>query len=122
MDEREVTAEMQESQQIARGIRGAGLQPGDRIAIIGGISGMIWARLAKTQIVANLPDDKDFWSQGSDAQSKALSAFASTGARVVVAEAVAVLPANGGWVRIGQTDAYLHALSASAIAASPERK
>lgn len=122
MDEREVTAEMQESQQIARGMRGAGLQPGDRIAIIGGISGMIWARLAKTQIVANLPDDKDFWSQGSDAQSKALSAFASTGARVVVAEAVAVLPANGGWVRIGQTDAYLHALSPAVIAGATERK
>jgi hypothetical protein len=121
VDEKQVTAEMQESQQIAREIRKAGLQPGDRTAIIGGISGMIWARLAKVQIVANLPDDKDFWSQGPGAQSKALRAFASTGAKVVVAEAVPAVLATGGWMRIGNTDFYLRALSAAAIADPTEQ-
>jgi len=122
VDEKEVTAEMQESQQLAQGIREAGLRSGDRSAIIGGISGMIWARLAKTQIVANLPDDKDFWSQAPDARSKALSALASTGARVVVAEAVPAWAATAGWMRIGQTDFYVHALSPAATADPTQRK
>jgi len=115
IDEREATAEMQESQQIVRGLREAGLQPGDRIAIIGGISGMIWARLAETHIVANLPDRNEFWSLGPETQAKVRSAIASTGAKVVVVENVPGSRASDDWMRIGQTDAHLHLLSASAI-------
>ncbi len=122
IDERESTAMMQQSELIARRLRDAGLQPADRIAIIGGISGMIWARLANAHIVANLPDSENFWSLGPDAQSKVLSAFASCGATVVVSEAVPLSRATSRWMRIDQTDVYLYELSRVAVAAQTDRK
>ena len=107
--ERDLAAGAQEELQIAQGIRQAGLRPGDRVATVGGMGAMVWARLAKVRIVANLPDDTDFWFQGDDTRSRTLSAFAATGAKAIVAASPS--GAKDGWIKIGQTEYYLYALT-----------
>jgi hypothetical protein len=102
---------MQVALQIAQTIRQSGLQRDDRIATVGGVSDMLWARLAEVRIVANSPDDADFWFQGADIQSRALNAFATTGAKAVVSQRVSPGVPNVGWIRIGKTDYYLYALA-----------
>jgi len=109
--EKGLAAKMQEELQVAQGIRQAGLRPGDRVATVGGVSAMVWARLAKVRIVANLPDDADFWVQGTDTRSRTLSAFATTGAKAIVTETAPSSGSSDGWMRIGQTENYLHALA-----------
>jgi hypothetical protein len=109
--ERDAGAKMQVALQIAQTIRQSGLQRDDRIATVGGVSDMLWARLAEVRIVANSPDDADFWFQGADIQSRALNAFATTGAKAVVSQRVSPGVPNVGWIRIGKTDYYLYALA-----------
>lgn len=107
--EKDLAATAQEELHVAQGIRQMGLCPGDRVATVGGFSGMVWARLAKVRIAADSPDDADFWRQEPEAWSKAVRAFVTTGARAIVAWRVPSA-ASHGWTRIGQTDYYLYAL------------
>jgi hypothetical protein len=107
--ERALAAGAQEDLQVAQGISQQGLRPGDRVATVGGMSAMVWARLAKVRIVADLPDDADSWFQEPDTRSNTLSAFATTGAKAIVA--VRPSGAKNGWIRIGRTEYYLYALT-----------
>ncbi len=106
--EKDLASGMREEVQVAQSLRQSGLRSGDQVATVGGVSAMVWARLAKVRIVANLPEDGDFWSQESDARSRTLGVFATTGAKAVVG--VPPSGANDGWIRLGQTQHYLYTL------------
>ena len=109
-DERNLSREMQVEIEAAEGLVQAGLQPHDRVAVIGGISGMVWARLDKLQVVASSSEAADSWMQDAGVRSRALSAFAATGAKAIVAERARPPEGPDGWKRIGQTPYYLYAL------------
>jgi hypothetical protein len=83
------------------------------VATIGGISGMVWGRLAKVRIVASSPEDTDSWLQDPNTRSKALAVFASTGAKIIVAGKAPPPGSADGWKRIGQSQYYLYALQRS---------
>lgn len=108
--EKESSANMQIELEAAHGLLQAGLQPHDRIAVIGGITGMIWSRLDRLQVVASSADDADAWMQDAATRERVLSAFAATGAKVIVA-AKAPSKSADGWVRIRQTPYYFYSLA-----------
>jgi hypothetical protein len=111
--EKDLTAGTQKHQQVAEGIRSAGIQPGDRVATIGGMSATVWARLAKVRIVADMPDDANFWSEDRDSRAMAIHAFGTTGAKAIVAYGVPFSVSREGWMRIGQTEYSLLMLQTS---------
>jgi hypothetical protein len=101
--------------QVGTSLNRAGVQPGEEVAIIGdGSDGCRWARSARVQIVAQIlrEDADDYWRL-SDPRAKAevYDAFASYGAKAVVAEET---PPPGGaadWQRLGDTHYYVHFLA-----------
>jgi len=103
-------AEMQEELEVARSIRQAGIRPGDQVATVDGLSGVVWARLAKVRIIAGLPDDAVLWSQRSDVRLRVYSALATTGAKAIVTGSVPPSGSMDGWIRINQTGHYLYPL------------
>lgn len=109
-DERNLSRNIQVEVEAAEGLVQAGLKPHDRVAVIGGISGMVWARLDKLHVVASSSEGSDSWMQDAGVRSRALSAFAATGAKAILAERTHPPDAPDGWKRIGQTPYYLYAL------------
>ncbi len=109
--ERDLSRNMQVEMDAAESMIRAGLQPHDRVAVIGGISGMAWARLDKLEVVASSSEDADSWMQDAGVRSRALSAFAASGAKVIVAERTRPPEVPDNWKRIGHTQYYLYALT-----------
>ena len=103
-----LSARYQANFKVAESIRWAGLGSADPVASIGSHTGTTWARLARVRIVADMPDGADFWLEGPDAQSKVLSAFQTSGAKAVVAEATSQPVSMDGWSRVGKTNFYLY--------------
>ena len=103
--------------QVADGLRKLGVQPGERVATIGNTMFAAWPRLARVRVVAELPEAppgniEKFWSGEDQIRELALAAFAQTGARVVVADAIPqwALGKATNWQRIGNTDHYVYFL------------
>jgi hypothetical protein len=112
--ERDSSANVQIELEAAHGLLQAGLQPHDRVAVIGGITGMVWARLDGLQVVASSAEDADSWVQDAATRERVLSAFAATGAKAIVAEKAPPSESANGWARISQTPYYLYPLTALA--------
>src|SRR6185503_19370358 len=105
--------------QVAEGLRQLGVQPGERVAVIGNTMYESWPRLARVRVVAEIPELpagnlERFWSADGNTQQRALTALARSGARVVVADTLPPIAMNrleddklGCWQRLGQTDRYL---------------
>jgi hypothetical protein len=94
----------------AEQLRAMGLQPGDRVALIGDGFFAYWARLDRVRIVAELPrDDRDlpnsaaaFWTATPQVEETVLDDLKSTGAVAVVSDAAPqTLPP--GWTQLGAT-------------------
>lgn len=104
--------------QVAEGLRQLGVQPGERVAVIGTTMFDSWPRLARVRVVAEIPETpagnpERFWSSDENTQQQALTALARSGARVVVADRLPLVAMNrlkdaklGCWQRVGQTDHY----------------
>jgi hypothetical protein len=92
-----------------------GVLPGQSVGLIGsGWDAMIWARLARVRIVAQMPleETRGFW-QASDpqVQTEVYDAFARAGAKAVV---TAQTPPSTGftdWQKLGDTPYYVHFLA-----------
>lgn len=98
--------------QVARELWQLGVEPGDRVGVIGYGFESFWARLARVKIVAEMLEwqAEPFW-QGSPAlQQDALQAFAGAGARAVVAEYVPPYATLTGWHRVGKSSFYIYLL------------
>jgi hypothetical protein len=94
----------------AEQLRAMGLEPGNRVALIGdGSVEEIWARLDGVKIVAEVPhtletgdSDAAFWNSSLEIDQAVLNTLQSTGAKAVVADLPPkVLPP--GWAPIGHT-------------------
>jgi 4-amino-4-deoxy-L-arabinose transferase-like glycosyltransferase len=105
--------------QVAEGLRQLGVQPGERVAVIGNTMFESWPRLARVRVVAEIPalpagNLERFWAADENTQQQALTALARSGARVVVADTLPPIAMNrlkddklGCWQRLGQTERYL---------------
>lgn len=101
--------------QVAAGLHASGVQPGDRVAVLGSGFNAYWARLARAKIVAEIPVDAapEFWATDDQTRARVIRLLADTGAVVLVVsprvrptslspEALAAM----GWRQVGETDYY----------------
>ncbi len=100
--------------QVAEALREMGLNPGDRVAVIGAGEHAYWARLAHVRIIAELPAEATnaFWSAQPETRASVLQALRQTGTRVAVARPVSVHELGQGWSRIKDTGYYVFNLGA----------
>lgn len=98
---------------VARHLDQMGLKAGDPVAAIGSYYHAFWARLARVRIVAEIPytDSSSFWAVAPEVRSQVINAFASTGAKVMVAERVPPTASTEGWQRVENTDFFVRPLS-----------
>jgi hypothetical protein len=97
--------------EVAEGLKQLGAQPGDRVARIGYGPPAYWARLARVRIVAEMfseePDfpsvpDVDLAFENGIMKPEIVQAFASTGARFVIAWKPPADVAQNGWTELGE--------------------
>jgi hypothetical protein len=98
--------------EVAQSLRGLGIEPGDRVGVIGYAYDSFWARLARVKIVAEMleEDANDLWRGGPRAQKDVLDAYASVGADAVVAEYVPADARLDGWHQVGDSNFYIYIL------------
>jgi hypothetical protein len=99
--------------QIADELMRMGLEPGDKIAIIGyGQGASVWARLARAQIIAETlrGDVNTFWATDETVKSQVIDTFARTGARIIVAEKGVCGPPPPGWQKMESAGYYVYFL------------
>lgn len=97
---------------VAQSLQELGIQPGDKVGVIGYAYDSFWARLAKVRITAEMlaKDAEKLW-RGDDAlQQSVLQAFAAAGVKAVVAEYVPVYADVSDWHRVGTTNYYIYRL------------
>jgi hypothetical protein len=89
-----------------------GLGPGDEVAIVGGEPfHVFWARLARTRIIAQVPNGIEFSRLREPDRAELLRALAATGARAIVLETGSVpwSPEPGsGWLPVGGTNYFVY--------------
>jgi hypothetical protein len=94
--------------EVAEGLHRLGIQQGDKVAVIGYGFDSFWARLARVQIVAEMPGQEadPFWLGDPVLQSQVVRAFTSTGAQAIIAEKVPGYASLPGWHRVGDSNYY----------------
>jgi len=104
-----------ERYRAAESLNRNGVLPGQSVGLIGsGWDGMVWARLARVRIVAQIPPDNAnrFW-QAPDPPVKTgvYDAFARVGAKAVITEETPPSTGFEDWQRVGDTHYYVHFLA-----------
>jgi len=96
--------------EVAHALNELGIKAGDTVGIIGYGYDSFWARLARVKIIAELPELQatDFWLGDETLQQNVLQAFASVGAKVVVAEYVPGYARLNGWHQVGDSNYYIY--------------
>ena len=91
--------------QVADGLKQMGIEAGDEVAFIGKTFEAYWARLAHVRVIAEIPteDVNTFWAAEPPLRSRVLETFATTRAKVIVAERVPRSASKIEWQRIGDT-------------------
>jgi hypothetical protein len=94
--------------EVADILQHIGVQPGEKIAILGAYEppDYLWARLARVKIVAEVPDEKQFWLADGDVRDEVLKTIQKTGAQIIVQKPGLGIPASAllsGWQEIGST-------------------
>jgi len=100
--------------QVAKALLASGVPEHDKIAVMGNaFHDAAWARLARAEIVAEIPLDQEntFWALGAAQQTHVMSLLAGTGADVLVTESLPST-APAGWKELGQTNYYAYRLPA----------
>ncbi|MEP0918046.1 hypothetical protein NC981_14560 [Leptolyngbya sp. DQ-M1] len=96
--------------QIAEDLQRLGVKRGDSIAVLGESSVMDdSARLARIRIIAQIPNVSEFWKSDVASRNRVLQAIEKTGAKVVVQEMDAPLPAQAtGWQKLKNSNCYVY--------------
>lgn len=97
--------------QVAEGLRGRNIQPGDQVAFIGISYEAYWARLAQVRIIAEAPEPDKFWAADDSTKNQAILTFEKAGARAIVTRTLPVNITNDGWRKIEDTDYYVYLLA-----------
>jgi hypothetical protein len=70
---------------VAEELLNNGIKPGDRVAILGGdMFHIYWARLARVNIIAEIPEWQPFWALEPQAQLSLLERISQTGAKALI--------------------------------------
>jgi len=95
--------------EVAQALLDTGLDAGDPVAIIGYGFDSFWARLARVKIVAEMPINEagPFWIGKPELQTEVIEAFASSGAKAIVAETVPTYASLPGWEQVGSSNYYI---------------
>jgi|SRR5271165_160206 len=74
--------------EVSQDLQKLGVMPGDRIARIGGLFNVGWARLLRVTIVAEVPraNWREFWCAKPEVQAQVIETFRSLGVTAIVAE------------------------------------
>lgn len=101
--------------QVAEGLKKAGVQGGETVALIiadDPYLSSIWARTDRLRIIAEIPSGEvnDFWSAEPSVKKEVMQRLARAGARWVVANNVPVWASSQGWQKIDGTDFYIYSL------------
>jgi hypothetical protein len=101
-----------EQWRIAQGLKLLGVRSGEPVAVVGDAQRAFWARLAGTQIVADVPEREAaaFWAADEPVKAAVLTALATTGAKVVVADKLSNCQVASGWRQISGTGHYAYFL------------
>ncbi len=98
--------------EIAEGLKQLNVQSGQKVAILGlDLGGIGWARLARLQIIAEIPNVDTFWSSDVAARKEVLKRVQKTGAKAIVKEPGTRTPDSAiaeGWRQIGNTGSYVY--------------
>lgn len=99
-------------EQVAKELHRLGINNGDRVGVIGYAFDSYWARLARVQIVSEMFgwDAEDFYLGDSVKKTSVYNAFASTGARAIIAERVPLYATLEEWHQVGNTNYYIYLL------------
>jgi len=99
---------------IANGLNQMGVRPGDKVASLGGALFPHWYRLARVQVVAEVPGGQNgataFWNAEPAVKEQVMKLLAQTGARAVILDAAPPGQELDGWQKIADTDAYVYFL------------
>jgi hypothetical protein len=100
--------------EVAKGLQGLGIQPGDKVAGLSRVAEAHWARLAGVKIVSEIPlgDEGIFWVAAPEEKRKVFDVFAATGAVVVVTKDPPHGAVKEGWTPLGNTAFYAYRLPA----------
>ncbi len=102
---------------VAQGLYQLGIGSRDRVAVISlHRTKDYWARLARFTIIAEIPNDQDFWQSTPQQRQEIYQQIKKTGAKAIVYK---VEEANGtnefmrinGWQKIGETQYYIYRLN-----------
>lgn len=108
--------------EVAQGLQQMGLQPGDKVGVMGRGQRAYWARIGRFSIAAEISPRgvHTFWSAAPESRKRSLEAFAKTGARAVVIQVEKerdLAPDSWqeravaeGWHRLGNSDRYAYLL------------
>jgi len=102
------------SLQVVEALARMGISRGDKIAVVGWTENIIWARLARVQIVADIPSEekKTFLEGDHSVKSQVFQAISKTGAKIIIINAAQdCYNMSEEWKRIGETEYYLYNLS-----------
>jgi len=84
--------------QLARALQNVGLTPGTRVATLGSPDRHeFWARLAKVQIIAEVPNERSFWTTSPAVRELVLQLLARSGASAVVSPATPAAGVDDRW-------------------------
>lgn len=101
------------SWKVSSALRREGLQPGDKIAwirpnVVTSTDNYWWARLARLQIIAEIPNDEnEFWMANEATRSAALDSLSQTGVKAVVVSDVPSRVNLQKFVPVGSTGYYV---------------
>jgi len=99
--------------QVAEGLHQMGVEPGDKVAVVGDSFGAFWAHLAGLKIVADVTfgDAELFWRTDASQRARAIDALAKTEAKAIVADRPKLSAEDSGsWRKIDDTEYYVYML------------
>ncbi|PYR48999.1 MAG: hypothetical protein DMF89_13955 [Acidobacteria bacterium] len=108
---------------VAERLQRTGLvRPGSRVAIVGEKSRHeYWARLARVQIIAQVPEDLEFWRKSAEERALMLKVLARTGADAVVSSRIPMSGTPNDWVVVDGTNYAVRRLLDVGEALPPRR-
>jgi hypothetical protein len=96
--------------EAAQALTKRGVEPGDKIAVMGNQpwGDVFVARLARTQVIAEVSQPDGFWTANAPVQAQVIRALADTGAKAVLTLRGQMPSASSGrWKRLGDTPYYI---------------
>lgn len=95
---------------VAQTLVELGINPGDRVGVIGYAYDSFWARLARVKIVAEMSEEAadHLWSGDEVLRKSVLESFAGAGAVAVVAEYVPPAVELQDWHQVGESSYFIY--------------